>query len=157
AHPYVERVVEPALARHASHVESARYEQGAVILNEPDFPGGIQRTLLLRVETTDPVVVAAFEHDLADMTRYVAAIRNSSLSHVGEVRNPTGPVWTHVWEQEFLELDGLTGPYMQHAYHWAYVDAWFDPQSPTRIVDTTLIHAACELRSSILAIDRGRA
>jgi hypothetical protein len=99
-----------------------------------------------------PAAVRAFERDTSAMTRYIPAIRNSSLSRVQEVHNPLGPVWTHVWEQEFTALADLTGPYMQHAYHWALVDTWFDPQAPNRIVDSTLIHAACALRRSILAL-----
>jgi hypothetical protein len=151
AHACVTRVLHHAIDRHVGHVESVRYRQGPVILQEPGLNNGIQRTLLVRVEPNDPATVERFEHDLADMTRYIPAIRNSSLSRVDEVHHAAGPVWTHVWEQEFRTLDGLTGPYMEHAYHWSFVDAWFDPQSPTRVVDTTLIHAACPLRESILA------
>ena len=84
-------------------------------------------------------------------TRYIDAIRNSSLSRVEEVHQPTGPEWTHVWEQEFATLDGLTGPYMMHGYHWSFIDTWFDRQSPRHIVDPVLIHSACALRHSILA------
>jgi hypothetical protein len=55
-------------------------------------------------------------------------------------------------EQEFETLEGLTGDYMQHAYHWSWVDTWFDPQAPNRIVDTTLVHAMCDLDRSLLAL-----
>lgn len=150
---YVETVVRPLLERCAAHVESVRYEQGSVDVQEPWLADGVHRTLLVHVETaTDPATVAEFERTVAAMPRYIDAIRNSSVSRVDEVRNPGGPVWTHVWEQEFRTLDGLTGPYMQHAYHWAFIDPWFDPQSPRHAVDTTLVHSACELRRSILAL-----
>jgi hypothetical protein len=153
AHPYVQTVLEPLLHKHAGHVETVRYEQGPVILQEPDLRDGIQRTLLLRVDPAcAPGAVAAFEHELADMTRYIDTIRNSSLSRVDIVDNPAGPAWTHVWEQEFQTLDGLTGLYMEHPYHWAFVDTWFDPQAPNHIVDVTLIHAMCRLDRSILAL-----
>jgi hypothetical protein len=64
------------------------------------------------------------------MTDYIDAIRNSSLSHVDVVHGVRGPAWTHVW---------------------AHVDTWFDAQSPRRVVDRVLIHAACALRRSVLS------
>ena len=106
----------------------------------------------------DPDTAAAsvgrFEHDLRDMPRYIDSIRNSSLSRIDAVDASLGPAYTHVWEQEFVDLDGLTGPYMLHAYHWSQVDPWFDAQAPEAIVDPTLVHAACGLRRSILAHER---
>ena len=69
------------------------------------------------------------------------------------MRASLGPEYTHVWEQEFATLDGLTGPYMQHAYHWSVIDPWFDVQAPVHIVDPELIHSSCGLRRSILALD----
>jgi len=149
--PYATKVLQPLLDQLVARTETTRYHQGPVRIREPELTEGVQRTLLVRVDpATDPGRVAAFERDIADMHRYIDAIRNSSLSRVDEVVNPRGPVWTHVWEQEFATLDGLTGPYMAHAYHWAYVDTWFDPQAPNRIVDRPLVHSACGLRASIL-------
>jgi hypothetical protein len=151
-HPYVQTVLRPQLERDAQHVEWVRYTQGPVVVRDPELAHGVHRTLLLHIDPSlDPATVRAFERDLAGMTEYIDAIRNSSLSHVDEVHHPLGPPWTHVWEQEFAALDGLTGPYMQHAYHWALVDTWFDPQAPNHIVNATLIHSACSLRQSILA------
>ena len=153
--PVVADGVRSLVAACAAHVEIVRYTQGAVRLREPALRDGIQRTLLVRVEpSTDPELVERFEHDVAEMPRYIDAIRNSSLSRVDEMRASLGPEYTHVWEQEFATLDGLTGPYMRHAYHWALVDPWFDAQSPHRIVDDTLIHASCDLRRSILSLAR---
>ena len=149
--PYVEKVIRPLLEQCASHVEVVRYSQGTVTANAPTITNGIQRTLLVRVEpAVDTELVQQFEAETAAMTRYIDAIRNSSLSRVDAVHGSRGPEWTHVWEQEFATLDGLTGPYMMHGYHWALVDTWFDPQSPRQIVDPVLIHAACDLRRSIL-------
>ena len=149
--PYVETVVRPLLEQCAAHVEAVRYCQGDVVAREPEITDATHRTLLVRIEpTVDRRLVAQFETDIAAMTRYIDAIRNSSLSRVDAVSGARGPTWTHVWEQEFATLDGLTGPYMAHGYHWALVDPWFDPQSPSQIVDPMLIHAACNLRGSIL-------
>lgn len=154
-HPYVQATIRPLLDRFAKHVETVRYTQGPAIVQAPGIEGCVQRTLLMRIDpAADPDEILAFEQALADMTNYISAIRNSSLSRVDEVLNPTGPHWTHVWEQEFENLDDLNGPYMRHAYHWSYVDSWFDPQAPNHLVDTTLLHSACDLRRSILALAR---
>jgi Stress responsive A/B Barrel Domain len=150
--PYLADVVRPLLETHAAHVEIVRYEQGPVVVAEPHI-SGIQRTLLIHVDpAADPAAVAEFTHQLASMGCYIDAIRNYSLSRVDEVWGGTGRPWTHVWEQEFRTLDGLTGPYLTHAHHWAVVDTWFDPQAPNHIVDTTLVHAMCVLERSILAL-----
>jgi hypothetical protein len=149
---YVETVLQPLLRQSAAHVEAVRYTQGRVTLRAPELRDGVHRTLLVHVApTVARDVVERFEADVAAMTDYIDAIRNSSLSHVDAVHGARGPTWTHVWEQEFDDLDGLTGPYMMHGYHWAWVDPWFDAQSPRQVVDTTLIHAACALRRSVLS------
>jgi hypothetical protein len=151
-HPYVESVVRPLVEACAAQVETVRYPQGPARLRQPDVTGAIHRTLLLHVDReTDPTLVERFELDLADMPRYVDSIRNSSLSRVDSMTGSLGPEYTHVWEQEFVDLDGLTGPYMMHGYHWSLVDPWFDAQSPRAIVDPRLVHASCGLRRSILA------
>ncbi len=145
-------VIPPLLDQCARHVETVRYTQGAIDLRAPALADGIQRTLLVRVDpSTAPASVERFEQDLRDMPRYIDSIRNSSLSRIDAMEGSLGPAYTHVWEQEFVDLDGLTGPYMTHAYHWSLVDPWFDAQDSGSIVDPTLIHAACGLRRSILA------
>jgi NAD(P)-dependent dehydrogenase (short-subunit alcohol dehydrogenase family) len=152
AHPYVESVLRPLVEACAAHVETVRYPQGPATLRQPDLTDGIQRTLLLHVNRdTDPALVEQFERDLADMPRYIDSIRNSALSRVETMTDSLGPEYTHVWEQEFVDLDGLTGPYMMHGYHWSLVDAWFDAQAVHPIVDPRLIHASCGLRTSLLA------
>jgi hypothetical protein len=152
-HPFVTSALRPALDACADQVETVRYEQGAVCLQQPGLTNGVQRTLLVHVHpTADSAEVVKWERALADMARYIQTIRDSSVSRVDEVDNPSGQPWTHVWEQEYETLDGLTGAYMQHAYHWAWVDRWFDPQQPVHIVDTTLVHAMCDLDRSILSL-----
>jgi len=152
AHPYVESVVRPLVEACAAHVETVRYRQGPVTLRQPDLSDGIHRTLLLHVDGgTDPTLVERFELDLAGMTRYIDSIRNSALSRVETMTDSLGPEYTHVWEQEFVDLGGLTGPYMMHGYHWSLVDPWFDAQAARPIVDPWLIHASCGLRRSLLA------
>ena len=150
--PYVESVVRPLLGECATHVETVRYAQGPTELRDPGLERGIHRTLLLHVDpATASSAVERFERDLRDMPRYIETIRNSSLSRVGAMHRSRGPDYTHVWEQEFTDLAGLTGAYMMHGYHWSLVDPWFDAQAPGHIVHPTLIHAAAPLRCSILA------
>jgi Stress responsive A/B Barrel Domain len=154
SHPYVIGVLHPLLEQRGSHVEVVRYSPGPRDLRAPDLTHGIQRTLLFHIdEHADAAEVARFERTLAAMPRYIHAIRNSALSRVDAVRGCTGKPWTHVWEQEFASLDGLTDDYMNHPYHWSWVDTSFDPQAPNHLVDTELIHAMCDLDRSLLALD----
>lgn len=96
----------------------------------------VKRTLLLRVRPETPwATVARFEADLAAMPEHIATIRSWRLSRV--VNNFR---WTHAWEQEYASLDGLTGEYMTHPYHWTTVDAWFDPEVPEHVVEPELAH-----------------
>ncbi len=103
---------------------------------------GIYRALLLSVlpsASTD--AVARFEREVLAMPRYIRSIRAWRLSRVSQAGGARR--WTHVWEQRYDEVQGLSGPYMLHPYHWAQVDRWFDPESPDWIVDTHLCHSFC--------------
>ncbi|CAM2778139.1 Dabb family protein [Prescottella defluvii] len=115
-------------------------------------PGGrpptVFRTLLVAVDqATDPELVRQFETETAAMPEYITSIGASQLSRVHDASGTAR--WTHVWEQEYVSLDGLTGPYMTHPYHWAHVDRWFDPERGRRIV-TALCHSFCHVEESIL-------
>ncbi|MBU3063890.1 Dabb family protein [Nocardia sp. NEAU-G5] len=95
----------------------------------------IKRTLLLRVRPGTPEdTVRRFEDALTAMPRHISSIHSWALS-----RTATGP-WTHAWEQEFADLDGLNGEYLRHPYHWTCVDRWFDPESPISIVEPGYAH-----------------
>ncbi|OBG91680.1 stress responsive protein [Mycobacterium sp. E136] len=107
-----------------------------------DISATVYRTLLLRVQPdTDEATVARFEDDLRLLPRYVTSIGTWQLSRVDSAVG-TSP-WTHVFEQEFRDLDGLTGPYLMHPIHWAYVDRWFDPECPEAIVRDRVCHSFC--------------
>lgn len=111
----------------------------------------VYRTLLVAVDlATDPDLVAQFEAETAAMPDYIPSIGASQLSRV---RESCGTRWTHVWEQEYASVDGLTGPYMTHPYHWAHVDRWFDPERAHRIV-TGLCHSFCAIDGPVLGRDR---
>lgn len=107
-----------------------------------DEPGSVYRALLLRVSpATDAATLARFEAELSSMAHYIPAIRAWQLSRVDEAIG-TSP-WTHVFEQEFDDLDGLMGPYLMHPIHWAVVDRWFDPECPEVIVRDRVCHSFC--------------
>lgn len=142
----VAAVLDNSVVRHADGVEY-RGEAGGT--TEPRTSGGVYRTLLLRVDPDAPdAAVARFEADLLRMPRYVQAIRSWQLSRV--LRAEGASAWTHVWEQEFVDLDGLTGPYLMHPVHWAHVDRWFDPECPEVIVRDRVCHSFCEFDEPVL-------
>jgi hypothetical protein len=140
---FVASLTDPAVTR----VNGASYSGGA-------SPGGtesgtVYRTLLLRVQPgTDSHIVARFEDDLRLMPRYVNTIAAWQLSRVD---NPIGTCeWTHVFEQEFTDVDGLMGPYLMHPIHWAVVDRWFDPECPDVIIRDRVCHSFCRSEHSVL-------
>jgi Stress responsive A/B Barrel Domain len=106
-----------------------------VVADHVPFAGArVKRTLLLRVRPGTPdATVRRFEAELAAMPRHITSIRSWALSR-------TTGAWTHVWEQEFADLDGLTGEYLRHPYHWTCVDRWFDSESPRHIVEPAIAH-----------------
>ena len=116
---------------------------------EPEIQNSVKRTLLLRViPGTSAEQVAAFERDLMGMPRHIHSIRNWALSHAHPGAGSTR--WTHVWEQEYADVNGLEVDYMMHPYHWGLVDGWFDPECPQRIVDTRLAHVYRPAPSTVL-------
>jgi len=125
-----------------AQVDSAAFRDGEEggRWNEP----GVYRALLLSVKSsTGDDALARFEREVLAMPRYIPSIRAWRLSRVAQAAG--GRRWTHVWEQRYDDLAGLSGPYMLHPYHWAWVDRWFDPESPDWIVDTHLCHSFCRL------------
>ncbi|MGO9035064.1 Dabb family protein [Mycobacterium sp.] len=112
--------------------------------------GTVYRALLLRVlPETDPSTVARFEDELSSMARYIPAIRAWQLSHVDNAIGTSR--WTHVFEQEFSDVDGLMGPYLMHPIHWAVVDRWFDPECPDVIIRDRVCHSFCHSAESVLS------
>ena len=127
------------------------YEPAITRINGVSYPGivtrsgdgTVYRTLLLRVSPeTRADIVTHFEDELRSMARFIPAIRAWQLSRVDEAIGDSQ--WTHVFEQEFGDLDGLTGPYLMHPIHWAVVDRWFDPECPDVIIRDRLCHSFCQ-------------
>jgi len=117
--------------------------------------GTVYRALLLRVlPDTAKKTVAQFEDELSTMPQYIPAIRAWQLSRVDD---PIGAShWTHVFEQEFSDLDGLTGPYLMHPIHWAVVDRWFDPECPDVIIRDRVCHSFCRCDEPMLTSVKSR-
>jgi hypothetical protein len=124
---------------------------GAVYRGTPTATdhGSVYRALLLRVDpAAEATAVAAFERELASMPSYVDTITAWQLSRV-DTAIGTSP-WTHVFEQEFSNVEGLMGPYLMHPIHWAVVDRWFDPETTDVIVRDRVCHSFCELTRPVI-------
>lgn len=139
------------LAPRVSSIELAIPE---AITGHVGVPGlvGIKRTLWLRVlPGTDPAASERFEAETPMLAAAVPAIRNWQWSRIRVAApNPMTTRWTHLWEQEFETLAGLESDYMASPCHWGFVDRWFDPEMPDRIVDLWLAHLACPATESVL-------
>ncbi|MEV0323241.1 Dabb family protein [Streptomyces sp. NPDC050658] len=109
----------------------------------------VKRTLLLTVRPGTPAeVVARFEADLAAMPEHITTIRSWALSKVDQTVSPSS--WTHAWEQEYADVEGLNGAYLRHPYHWTHVDRWFDPEMPDSIVAPKLAHVFRRAQGPVL-------
>ncbi|MGK2868550.1 MAG: Dabb family protein [Mycobacterium sp.] len=130
-------LADPAITR----VNGVGYHGAAESLGERPV-GSVYRTLLLRVEQdTEPGTLSRFEADLKRLPGYVATISAWQLSRPDHT---VGAVpWTHVFEQEFSDADGIMGAYLMHPIHWAVVDQWFDPECPKAIVHERVCHSFC--------------
>jgi Stress responsive A/B Barrel Domain len=144
----------------AAEVETALTDPAITRVNGVDYhgaptvmagrsPGRVYRTLLLRVEAdTGADLVDKFEADLRALPRYVSSISAWQLSRPAHTVGATE--WTHVFEQEFSDADGIMGPYLMHPFHWAVVDRWFDPECPDSIVRARVCHSFCECPPTVL-------
>jgi stress responsive alpha/beta barrel protein len=131
-----------------SHVDGAQY-RGMPDVSDQLAPDAVYRTLLLRVGPgSDAAAVKRFEDDLRLLPRYVPSITSWQLSRVESAVGTSS--WTHVFEQEFRDLEALTGPYLMHPIHWAYVDRWFDPECPDVIVRDRVCHSFCRCDTVVL-------
>jgi hypothetical protein len=134
------------------HVDTVQYESAADDRTGRRWDAGpprLYRTLLLRVDAAaDPAEVRRFEHATLQMPVHIPAILAWQLS---PVRKATGASqWTHVWEQEFADVDALLGPYMHHPIHWGHVDRWFDPECPEQIVKDRVCHSFCTIPAPVI-------
>lgn len=136
---------DPAVTR----VNGASYTGHPVRTDWSLRPGTVYRTLLLRVAPgTDDTTITRFEADLRLMPRYVRTITAWQLSRVDDATGDSA--WTHVFEQQFTDVDGLMGPYLMHPIHWGHVDRWFDPECPEVIVRDRVCHSFCRADHAVL-------
>jgi len=140
----------PGLAR----VDGVSYHPIDRGIRPGDEPNTIWRTLMLRVEPgSDAFAVEKFERELLQMPEYMQGIRRWSLGRVTAGVNLAGSEetrWTHVWQQEYQQLDDLVGEYLIHPYHWGWVDHYFDLESPGCLVDAHISHNFCPLQFSVI-------
>ncbi|MGW1743025.1 Dabb family protein [Nocardia sp. NPDC001965] len=149
AHAIGSRVAEVCDRPEVPRIDGADHGPGIGGVAEPRHSGAVFRTLLLRADPRAPAAaLAEFEADLLRMPRHIDTIRAWRLSRVDRA---TGSAeWTHVWEQEFTDLAGLSGAYLAHPVHWGLVDRWFDPECPESIVRDRVCHSFCASTGPIL-------
>ncbi|VEG54933.1 stress responsive alpha-beta barrel domain-containing protein [Mycolicibacterium aurum] len=130
-------LADPAITR----ISGADYHGSPVVI--ADRPEGlVYRTLLLCVAPdTGPDVLSHFEADLKRLPGYVSTISAWQLSRPDRTFGTSR--WTHIFEQEFSDADGIMGAYLMHPIHWAVVDRWFDPECPNVIVRERVCHSFC--------------
>jgi len=149
AHPFWLSELAPALEALDARCDTVFYCLAKSGLPEPQLGKCIKRTLLLRIPDEVPSErVQEFEEALVKMPDYIRSIRNWGFARVDQSLHASR--WTHVWLQEFEDLDGLLGEYMLHPYHWGFIDGWFDAECARQIVDPHLAHVFCEAPSSVL-------
>lgn len=140
-----------AQLRRVSNIEAWRIEPLDQRVPH-DGLAGIKRTNLVRVlDNARAEDVQTWSRDVVALATHVPAIRNWSLART----DPFGPsspriAWTHAWEQEFETLEGLLEDYMTSAYHWGWLDGWYDPEMPQCIIDPDLAHLYCPATTSVL-------
>lgn len=134
----------------ATNIERVGYSGGDSGARERGLREGVYRTLLVSATRLQSVErEAQFIAKTLAMPEYIDGIRNWQLS---PVKHASGTrTWTHVWEQEFDNLAALQQQYMQHPYHWAHVDRWFDWESPDWLIDRYMCHTFCRIESSVIA------
>ncbi|WP_280218219.1 Dabb family protein [Nocardia neocaledoniensis] len=145
----VDDAIAAAEPRHVDGVEFETAPDGSGGRRRGAGPARVYRTLLLRVDPgADPAEVRRFEHGTLQMPAHIPAILAWRLS---PVRHAIGSArWTHVWEQEFADVNALLGPYMHHPIHWGHVDRWFDPECPERIVKDRVCHSFCPMSAPVI-------
>jgi Stress responsive A/B Barrel Domain len=150
--PWRDQVL-PALDRHCRWRSALGLETAGAGARDQGLRNGIKRTALFRLLPGIPDDTRErFERDTLEMPAHIPAIVNWRLSRAVPLDwdATDGAPWTHVWEQEYAALEGLTVDYMVHPHHWAHVDRWFDVESGTQVVDAALCHAFAPLPESLI-------
>jgi len=118
-------------------------------LRDPNLATAVKRTVLFRTIAGVPRTRIDFlERRLREFARLLPQMINWTLSQVVEQKGESG--WTHCFEQEFATADDVTGPYLNHPFHWAVIDRLFHPEAPERIVNA-YFHSIYAVDRSVLA------
>jgi hypothetical protein len=132
-----------------TQLDWATFESQAAGEPAPQTPGGIYRCLLLATpEDLFEGVLQQFDDETVRMPDHIRTILRWTLGRVtagGGARR-----WTHVWEQEYADLEGFTGEYMMNPYHWGFIDRWYDIESPERIVDRRIGNSLCPISRRVI-------
>jgi len=146
AKPQIDAILADPLA---VRINGAEYQPCDSGFSTPRTPGTVYRALLLAVEPdTADDIVRRFEAETLEMPGYIPTMLAWQLSRVDTAVGDSK--YTHVWEQEFTDINAVNGPYLFHPIHWAKVDAWFDPECPQCIIRESVCHSFCDLDGQIL-------
>ena len=138
-------------AKVVARTDAVQFASTNVHVADATIADFVKRTLFLEVDrSTSPDKALEFDRVLTGMPRYIDAIHNWAFHRVEDDFTIGPRRWTHVWEQEFRDLSGLRVDYMISPYHWGYVDTWFDPESPHRVVAPGVAHVYCRAETTIL-------
>ena len=137
-----------------SQIEGGTYSTRRLGVRSPELRDGIYRAVLVAVEPdTAPESIARYEAQMAMMPDYCTGIRNWGMNSLEECFGQRR--LTHIWEQEFQDIAAFApfkGEYFSHPVHAAYIDLWYDPESPYRIIDYRYACSAlCKLATSFLS------
>jgi hypothetical protein len=134
-----------------AELDAAAYAVARFGVADAGLRNGVYRVLLVAaVAEASAAARQEFANALAAMPDYIPEIINWGMNSVVASRGERE--WTHVWEQEFAEVEHLTGAYMNSPYHWGFVDRWFDSEMPAQIIPNgDLRHSASTLETSVIA------
>ncbi len=135
-----DRAIVPHLdqACFAAELHSARVQ----------VPGLYRVALFCANKRPDAPRLKAFAAETAALAKSIATIGRWQLSTPCDAAGLRP--WTHVWEQEYSDREGLEGAYMRHPAHWARAERWFDPEYPEHLVDPLLVHSFCLIDTHVL-------
>ncbi|WP_018177202.1 Dabb family protein [Jongsikchunia kroppenstedtii] len=146
AKPTIDGILDEPIA---VRVNGAEYQPGQSGAAAPRAAGTVYRALLLAVEPGTPEeTLERFAADTLQMPGHIPTMLAWQLSRVDTARGDSN--YTHVWEQEFTDINAVNGPYLFHPIHWAVVDAWFDPECTQCIIREAVCHSFCDLDGQIL-------
>jgi hypothetical protein len=133
-----------ARVAHDDHVAF----QGGLSGGASDGAGLYRVALFCANVVPDPQRLLAFRDQTVSMAGHIRTIRRWQLSQTNLAAGARP--WTHVWEQEYADIEGLNGAYMLHPVHWAHVERWFDTEYPEHLVDPVLVHTFCEFSEPVI-------